>query len=953
MSENSLKQIIRDYKSYITTSKMKEEVYKWKLLKEFKGRPDTSAPDFAEEVRSIKFQNLMYQMAFAVTRNLAKSKPEEYRELFIALFDEKQPLDDRIRSFNEDSLKLYRSIGETKGHHQDERTIATYLTFHNPEKYTFYKSSFYKPFCELMGVRPAGKMKKYSHYLELLHQFIEEYVVPDKDLIEQVKGYIPEYYDGQNHLLLAQDILFTMLDRNKSENQNQYWVFQGRPKIFDAVRAIQEGNLESWSVHAHKSKIKVGDKVILWLTGEKSGCYALAEVTSELFHSPELSNEKKYYAKAPGDDVTSDKVKIRIIKDLTSQPVLKEELLSNKGFLDFKGGNQGTNFTATKEQYDKILSMCNQDITDINYWVYSPGENAKYWDVFYEEGIMGLGWNELGDISKFNSKEEIVRELQRIEKTDSSKKNDATANWEFLNRIKTGDVVIVKRGRRQLLGYGEVASDYFFDDSRNDQTHLRKVNWKLKGKWSITHSLSLKTLTRITDYESELPEYDFYYQRLLAEMGVGVKKKERNMKAVNQILFGPPGTGKTYTLKSDYFERYTSRESSITLEQYIEDIAKDLTWWQVITLALIESGTSKVSDLVENRWVEQKANLSESKNVRATIWGTLQMHTIQESDTVAYSQRQPPLIFDKNKDKTWSLIGAEAKEQCPELFVISDHVLNYKPTADKEIKRYVFTTFHQSYSYEDFIEGIKPVISEDESAGSIGYRIENGVFKDLCLRAANDPENRYAIFIDEINRGNVSAIFGELITLIEQDKRKGAENAMQAILPYSKKPFSVPFNVDIYGTMNTADRSVEALDTALRRRFTFQERMPDSSLLEGKKVGAVDLKHLLETINERIESLIDRDHTIGHAYLINVKSLQDLRVAFKDKIVPLLQEYFYGDYGKIGLVLGEGFVDVEMKSDDIFSSFPYEGREGLTQTSYTLKSFDDIDFEEALQQLLG
>ncbi|MFM7681431.1 MAG: McrB family protein, partial [Bacteroidota bacterium] len=238
--------------------------------------------------------------------------------------------------------------------------------------------------------------------------------------------------------------------------------------------------------------------------------------------------------------------------------------------------------------------------------------------------------------------------------------------------------------------------------------------------------------------------------------------------------------------------------------------------------------------------------------------------------------------------------------------------------------RYFFTTFHQSYSYEDFIEGIKPVLENEESDGSVAYRIEDGIFKQICKKAEIDPENQYAIFIDEINRGNISAIFGELITLIEQDKRKGAANEMTVILPYSKKPFSIPQNLDIIGTMNTADRSVEALDTALRRRFSFVEMLPKPDLLKDIEIEGIELNLLLETINERIEVLVDRDHTIGHAFFINDITIQDLRNTFANKIIPLLQEYFYGNYSKMELVIGSAFfekkevskVKFAVKSDD-------------------------------------
>ena len=245
----------------------------------------------------------------------------------------------------------------------------------------------------------------------------------------------------------------------------------------------------------------------------------------------------------------------------------------------------------------------------------------------------------------------------------------------------------------------------------------------------------------------------------------------------------------------------------------------------------------------------------------------------------------------------------------------------------KETGRIAFTTFHQSYGYEEFIEGIKPVV--DDEATDISYTIESGVFKKFC-DVAGTPENMeidhnvqvwnekpYVFIIDEINRGNISKIFGELITLIESTKRAGMEEAASAILPYSGKPFSVPSNVYILGTMNTADRSIALMDTALRRRFQFVEMMPDSDVLRkihADKVEDLDVAAVLDKINERITFLYDREHTIGHAFFTGLKddaSLAKLQSIFEKSVIPLLQEYFYEDYQKIQLVLGDN-----AKSDD-------------------------------------
>jgi hypothetical protein len=949
--------LIQNYKTYISKTKMQDEVYKWELVKNYKGRPDTNAPDFAEEYKSIKFGNLIYQLASGVGNHICREKPEGFRQLFISLFDESSPLNDRVQNFNVDSLELYRSLGAELGHHQDERTIATYLTLHNPLKYTFYKSTFYKEFCKLMGAEPAGKNEKYAHYLELLNQFIEDYIVPDTELTDTVKNYIPEYYDGKNNLLLAQDILYTMF--NKADEDSNYWIFQGNLKIYDVVSALNHNALKSWSVKAHKDSIKIGDKLILWVSGNKAGCYALAEVTSDVFEAKDDESEMRYYVDSRTNEISS-RVSIKITHNLAANPILKEQIQGIKDLNLLKAGSQGTNFKATKIEFDTFLKLAEKNMTNKKYWLYAPGENANMWEEFLQDGTMGLGWDNLGDLNEYATKEDIATRLKELSDNDSSKANDATANFDFKENISIGDIIIAKKGRNAYLGYGFVTSDYYYDHAASSYRHRRKVNWVKYGKWETEHLVALKTLTDITNLPYK-PNPTLLASQAVLNIINGIHSEKTNHMPINKILYGPPGTGKTFKLSKEYFPMYTTKESSLSAEQHFKNVVSECSWWQVIALALLELGTaSKVADIMNNRWVKKKSELSDAKSIRPIMWSCLQSHTIQTSETVGVKQRQAPFIFNKKNESNWEILEIEVREQIPELYEMLESVNNFNPSSDKDIQRYVFTTFHQSYSYEDFIEGIKPIMVDGEVDGNVAYHIEDGVFKQLCKKAALDPENRYAIFIDEINRGNVSAIFGELITLIEQDKRKGATNAMSALLPYSKNQFSVPQNVDIYGTMNTADRSVEALDTALRRRFSFEEMLPKPELLKDKgengsgKVGAIVLEELLITVNERIEALVDRDHTIGHAFFMEVDSLDSLRNVFSNKVIPLLQEYFYGDYAKMEMVIGPDFFNSEKRKKKVTFAVLNEDVE-IPIGNYELMNILDpsFNFDSAINRLLN
>ena len=397
------------------------------------------------------------------------------------------------------------------------------------------------------------------------------------------------------------------------------------------------------------------------------------------------------------------------------------------------------------------------------------------------------------------------------------------------------------------------------------------------------------------------------------------------MQAFNRIYYGPPGTGKTYEvsklLRRDYEQAMTSVSADEWRSQFIADRIAPLKWWEGTVLALVDlGGKANVSQLLDHPFIDAiSSSKGRKQNVRQTIWGTLQERTVEESTTVKTKLRFSPQVFDKSEESVWQLAG-EWEDACADLVAL---LKEYRAGAQSSetLRHFSFVTFHQSYGYEEFVEGLRPVLDDDTDSGTIKYEIRPGAFKDLCRKARLAPDQRFAMVIDEINRGNISKIFGELITLIEPDKREGSENAISVTLPYSGESFSVPSNVDIIGTMNTADRSLALLDTALRRRFDFVPVLPDArdeagAPLFGLRVTlggqVIDIPKMLSAINQRVEALYDRDHCIGHAYFTSLAHVPDgderlvaLSQVFSNRIVPLLEEYFFEDWQKIRLVLAD------------------------------------------------
>ena len=435
------------------------------------------------------------------------------------------------------------------------------------------------------------------------------------------------------------------------------------------------------------------------------------------------------------------------------------------------------------------------DVDNIHYWLYSPGDGASCWDEFYDAGIMGIGWDEIGDLSAFNSKSKMKQAMKDKINPAKSYKNDAHATWQFVNEMKPGDIVFARKGMHQIIGRGVVESDYEVDSSRSQYKNIRMVNWTNKGEWQHPGPAVMKPLTDITAYTDYVTKLNALFQ------DDPVEPMEIDLKPYDEDMF----------LEEVYMEK------------------------------------PKYDTLV--------ALVAKKKNV-----------ILQGAPGVGKTFAAKRLAY--------SIMGV------------------------KDPSRVMMVQFHQSYSYEDFIMGFRPTQEG-------GFELKRGAFYDFCKSAEEDDEDTpYFFIIDEINRGNLSKIFGELFMLIESDKR-----GIELKLLYADEKFSVPKNVYIIGMMNTADRSLAMMDYALRRRFAFFDLEPGfntkgfrayrDSLQSEKFNRLIDRVEALNADIAEDESL-GEGFCIGHSFFCELKetSNRTLSGIVEFELAPLLKEYWFDEPSK-------------------------------------------------------
>lgn len=413
--------------------------------------------------------------------------------------------------------------------------------------------------------------------------------------------------------------------------------------------------------------------------------------------------------------------------------------------------------------------------------------------------------------------------------------------------------------------------------------------------------------------ENGLPEILISsYVKVLAE----VSPVSRNITAFEKTIF----CALNMCLKGDLFKQ--NKESRRTTEEEI--------------------------DLVEQYFDVNSTGNSDYKWIGWIAENLVDLNLVEEIHEERFNR-----YYYQITDSGRNLVEEIVKKWQSEYSILFGKHINYETGV--KLGQVEFITFHQSYSYEEFVEGIRPNL---DGENELTYSLEKGIFKRVSDRAKFDQDNNYVIIIDEINRGNISKIFGELITLIEPSKRLFTENdehPKKVTLPYSKKRFGVPKNLYILGTMNTADKSIALLDSALRRRFSFTEMLPNSKVVEENiSIENIDVKRLFETVNSRVEFLIDKDHTIGHSYFLKIKedqTIEALALIFKNEIIPLLIEYFYGDFEKIQLVLGDN--KDWKKHDSKFFSIKPSQQKTLFGKEEVVEGYDEKIMFELNDDLLG
>lgn len=561
--------------------------------------------------------------------------------------------------------------------------------------------------------------------------------------------------------------------------------------------------------------------------------------------------------------------------------------------------------------------------TEKKYWIYAPGENASQWDWCQKTGMMCIGWNEMGDLNQYTSIDEINSRMQEVyKKPDANFMNDRLAVWDFLHTIKPGDIIYAKRGKSKIVGRGIVKGSYEYDASLGRFPNIRAVEWTHVGEWDAPHDSVLKTLTDISKYPNYVanmeklfsPNQDKQFWWLVANPKIWSLSNLNIGEEQEYRLYNDEGH------KRRIFQNFLDAEEGDIVIGYESTPTLQI----VALLEVSKANDGKTISFKKTETLLTPIDYSTLKNIPELVGmeylknqqGSFFKVTADEFDIIM------ELIREENPTHPAAPVEKYTKEDfLRDVFVTEDDFetlkslllrkknlilqgapgvgktyaarrLAYAIMGEIDNSRIEQVQFHQNYCYEDFMMGFKP----NDSAG---FDMRTGVFYNFCKRAAADKDNYYFFIIDEINRGNLSKIFGELLMLIENDYR---DHAIK--LSYRDERFSVPSNLHIIGMMNTADRSLAMIDYALRRRFSFFEMKPGFGSNGFKSYldtfGSPQLEKVVKAIVDLNMAITNDDSLgsgfcIGHSYFCNLAKVNNelLKEIVEYDIIPMIREYWF------------------------------------------------------------
>ena len=909
------------------------EKFKWEAVQCFQKNWNLNASDFADMLK----RALHDTGGLLANRNnypgqmiqiFAEKSPEEVRTMFRSLYDEDRDIYDRISEFKRNSADMLERFGDgAANHYQTENAITTYLWLRYPDKYYIFKYGEVKSVAEKLETNYLFKQGDYQRNIKNFYALYDELcdeLKKDSDLRAILDSLLDaKCYPDPEAKTLTVDFGFYVsryFDRQSVPESDDWW-----PSLEEYSPGF---NKEDWLELLNNPEV-IGP---IW-GGVLAGFYGLGG-------SATCSQVAQKYGLTPSAISGRCTNLAKRIQKVSGCPILEIDERTRYWPILFQGKNADSRTPGVftwRLRPELISALQEFDIMSYEYeipegvspagqdkcvWLFAPGDGAEIWDTCKQSGIMAIGWGWVGPVDGFHSVEEIKKHMNENGEPEAPYKWPGLALWQIAHEMKPGDIVFAKTGRSQLLGRGEVEGDYYYDESLGEEyRHCRKVKWTETGSWTYSGNFITKTLTDITPYPNmvkelndlidgvELPHgEDKNYWILKANLNVwgfsGAPIGERrriyqNARDVTpgDIVFGYDSSPVNQIVA---LAKITEQDGDRLYFEKTEDLTAPIDFHTLKN----DPELAQMRFFTNPEWSLFKLTKSEAERLIKLV---CEKRSEQEMRQVPEREPIPPYTPDDflsnvymsresyntlrgvlKRKKNVLLEGAPGvgKTYAAQRFA-------WSLMGEKDNERIAMVQFHQSYTYEDFIMGFRPT--------ETGFELSTGVFYEFCKKASADPSRPYFFIIDEINRGNLSKIFGELFMLIENENR-----GKELRLLYKDEMFAVPGNLYIIGMMNTADRSLAMIDYALRRRFSFFPMKPafDS---DGFKTYQAELE------NEKFDKLIDcivalnkkiaddealgEGFCIGHSYFCNLEEVDDavLSEIVEYEIIPLIREYWFDE----------------------------------------------------------